>query len=61
MHFRRTAIKNILKINPQTIQEEIAKQINKSVRAVKLIWQKCKKSLIKRKNGKKNGEWQVNE
>ena len=36
------AIINILKINPATNQEEIAKQINKSVLS-KHIWQRCKK------------------
>jgi len=56
------AIINILKINPATTQEEISKQINKSVRTVKTYMAEMKKKgLIKRKNGKKNGEWQVNE
>ena len=49
-------------MNPATTQEEIAKQINKSVRTVKTYMAKIQeKGLIERKNGKKNGEWQVNE
>ena len=56
------AIINILKINPATTQEEIAKQINKSLRTVKTYMRKMQeKGLIERKKGKKNGEWQVNE
>ena len=42
-------------------QEEIAKQINKSVRTVKTYMAEMQeKGLIERKNGKKNGEWVVN-
>ena len=56
------AIINILKNNPATTQEEISKQINKSVRTVKTYMAEMQeKGLIERKNGKKNGEWQVNE
>ena len=56
------AIINILKNNPVTTQEEIAKQINKSLRTVKTYMAKMQeKGFIERKNGKKNGEWQVNE
>ena len=52
---------NILKVNPSTTQEEIAIQINKSVRTVKTYMAEMQeKGLIERKNGKKNGEWQVN-
>ena len=55
------AIINILKVNPTTTQEEIAIQISKSVRTVKTYMAEMqKKGLIERKNGKKNGEWQVN-
>ena len=55
------AIINILKVNPATNQEEIAKQINKSVRTVKTYMAEMQeKGLIERKNGKKNGEWIVN-
>ena len=55
------AIINILKVNPATNQEEIAKQINKSVRTVKTYMAEMQeKGLIERKNGKKNGEWVVN-
>ena len=56
------AIINILKINPTTTQEEIARQINKSVRTVKTYMAEMQeKGLIERKNGKKNGEWIVKE
>ena len=55
------AIINILKVNPATNQEEIAKQINKSVRTDKTYMAEMQeKGLIERKNGKKNGEWIVN-
>ena len=55
------AIINILKINPTTTQEEISRQINKSVRTIKSYMAEMQeKGLIERKNGKKNGEWIVN-
>ena len=55
------AIINILKINPTTTQEEISRQINKSIRTVKTYMAEMQeKGLIERKNGKKNGEWKVN-
>ena len=54
------AIINILKTNPATTQEEISKQINKSVRTVKTYMAEMQeKGIIERKNGKKNGEWIV--
>lgn len=54
------AIINILKINPATTQEEISRQINKSVRTVKTYMAEMQeKGIIERKNGKKNGEWVV--
>ena len=54
-------ILNLLKDNPKITQEEIANQINKSLRTVKSYMLEMKeKGLIERKNGKKNGEWQVN-
>lgn len=54
------AIINILKINPTTTQEEIAKQINKSPRTVKTrMMEMQEKGWIERKNGKRNGEWVV--
>ena len=52
------AILNIIKNNPGVKQEEIAIKINKSLRTVKnymAIMQE--KSLIERKNGKRDGEW----
>ncbi len=56
------AIINILKINPATTQEEIARLINKSVRTVKTYMAEMQeKGLIERVNGKKNGKWIVNE
>jgi len=55
------AIINILKINPTITQDEIAKEINKSVRTVKTrMTEMQEKGLIERKNGKKKGEWVVN-
>ena len=55
------AIINILKINPLATQEEISRQISKSIRTVKTYMAEMQeKGLIERKNGKKNGEWQVN-
>ena len=52
---------NILKANPRAKQEEIAIQIGKSVRTVKKYMAEMQeKGLIERKNGKKNGEWQIN-
>lgn len=56
------AIINILKVNPRATQEEIAVQINKSLRTVKTYMAEMQeKGLIERIKGKKNGEWQVNE
>ena len=57
MHFKSKYIK----VNPPTTQEEIAIQIGKCVRTVKTYMAEMQeKGLIERKNGKKNGEWQVN-
>ena len=54
------AIINILKINSMITQEEISKEINKSLRTVKKYMAEMQeKGLIERKNGKKNGEWIV--
>ena len=61
MHFRRTSNYKYIKSKSRTNQEEIAKQINKSVRTVKTYMAEMQeKGLIERKNGKKNGEWIVN-
>ena len=55
------AIINILKANPRVTQEEIATQINKSVRTIKTYMATMQeKGLIERKNSKKNGEWKIN-
>ena len=54
------AIINILKVNSTITQEEIAKQINKSIRTVKTrMMELQEKGLIERKNGKRNGEWVI--
>ena len=54
------AIINIIKNNPLVKQDEIAKQINKSIRTVKTRMVEMQdKGLIARKNGKRNGEWIV--
>lgn len=54
------AIINIVKDNPLIKQEEIAIKINKSVRTVKTLMSEMQnKGLIARKNGKRNGEWEV--
>ena len=54
------AIINIIKNNPLVKQDEIAKQINKSIRTVKTRMVEMQdKGLITRKNGKRNGEWIV--
>lgn len=46
------AIINILKVNPTTTQEEIAKQINKSARIVKTrMMEMQEQGLIERKMG----------
>ncbi len=55
------AIINILKTTPTITQENIAIQINKSLRTVKAYMSEMqKKGLIERKNSKKSGEWTVN-
>ena len=52
------AILNLLSINSTITQDEIAKQINKSLRTVKTrMTEMQEKGLIERKNGKKNGTW----
>ena len=54
------AIINILKDNSMITQENIAIQINKSLRTVKTYMSEMqKKGLIERKNSKKSGEWIV--
>ncbi len=54
------AIINILKTNPTITQENIAIQINKSLRTVKTYMSEMQnKGLIERKNSKKTGEWTV--
>ena len=54
------AILNIIKNNPTIKQEDIAFQINKSVRTIKNYMSEMqKKGIIERKNGKRDGEWIV--
>ena len=54
------AIINILKAKPSITQEEIANKINKSLRTVKTrMIEMQEKGLISRKNGKRNGEWEI--
>ena len=54
------AIINILKKNPKATQEEIAIEINKSLRTVKkYMTEMQQKGLISRTNSKKYGEWIV--
>ena len=56
------AVAKILKTNGNAKQEEVAKQIGKSVRTVKRIMASLtEKKVIARKNGKRNGVWVVNE
>ena len=52
------AVLNIIKNNPSIKQEDIALQINKSVRTIKSYMSEMqKKGIIERKNGKRDGEW----
>ena len=54
------AILNIIKNNPSIKQEDIALQINKSVRTIKNYMSEMqRKGIIERKNGKRDGEWIV--
>ena len=54
------AIINLIKENPNIKQEEIARTIGKSLRTVKTRMNDMQeKGLITRKNGKKNGEWEI--
>ena len=54
------AIINILRNKPRVTQEEIATEINKSLRTVKnYMAEMQEKGLIERINSKKNGEWVV--
>lgn len=54
------AIINILKVNSEITQEELANRINKSLRTIKTrMIEMQQKGLIERKNGKRNGEWIV--
>ena len=59
-NFEELAILKIIKNNPTIKQEDIAKEINKSLRTIKTrMINMQERGLIARKNGKKNGEWAV--
>ncbi len=52
------AILNVIRKNPSIKQEDIATQINKSLRTVKNYMAEMQKNgIIERKNGKRDGEW----
>ena len=52
------AILNVIRMNPSIKQEDIATQINKSLRTVKNYMAEMQKNgIIERKNGKRDGEW----
>ena len=54
------AIVNIIRKNSFVKQEEIAKQLNKSLRTVKTIMSLMQeKKMIVRNNGKRDGEWVI--
>ena len=54
------AILNAIKNNPKITQKELAVIIGKSDRTVKRYMDTMqKKGIIQRKNGKRNGEWEV--
>ena len=55
-----TAILNAIKINPKITQKELAEKIGKSDRTIKRYMVAMQeKGFIKRKNGKRNGEWEI--
>ena len=54
------AIINAIKNNPKITQKELAAKIGKSERTVKSrTVEMQEKGIIRRKNGKRNGEWEV--
>lgn len=54
------AIINIIRENSTIRQEEIAKIIGKSLKTIKTrMIEMQEKGLISRKNGKRNGEWEI--
>ncbi len=54
------AILNAIKDNPKITQKELAVIISKSDRTVKRYMDSMQeKGLIRRKNGKRNGEWEI--
>ena len=56
------AVWKYLKDNPRATQKEVAASIGKSERTIKTITVNLtNKGLLVRKNGKRNGYWDVNE
>ena len=54
------AVLNFLREQPKATQKEIAAHIGKSERTVKTITVKLvEKGIIERKNGKRNGFWEI--
>ena len=57
---KELAIINILKTNPKITQEELAKKIGRTKRtAIRNTNEMQSKGLIRRKDGKTNGEWEI--
>ncbi|MBR4240702.1 MAG: winged helix-turn-helix domain-containing protein [Eubacterium sp.] len=57
---KEAAILKAIKNNPKITQKELADIIGKSDRTVKRYMDAMQeKGIIQRKNGKRNGEWQI--
>ena len=57
-----SAVLQLIADNPKITQKQIAEAIKKSERTVKSITVSLQeKGLISRKNGKRNGSWELNE
>ena len=57
---KELAIINILKTNPKITQEELAQKIGRTKRtAIRNTNEMQSKGLIRRKDGKTNGEWEI--
>ncbi len=56
-----SVVLRFVSVNPHATQTEMAKEVGKSVRTVKTITANLQaKGLLVRKNGKRNGYWEVN-
>ena len=54
------AVLNFLREHPKATQKEIAAHVGKSVRTIKTITVNLtEKGIIERKNGKRNGFWEI--